>query len=333
MRNRFERPRIGVIIEKPLRDQLFTHSDRQRLDGLGEVIWAESESQLTQNQAVEILADCHIAVGSWMAPLPSRELLAACPHLVLWEHVAGSVKHMFGPHLEGSDLIIASCKPALADVVAEMTLGQVILGLRRVFENAAENKTTIVGHPPKLRVLMNSKIGVVGASLIGQRVIRLLQPFGCEILVYDPYFSADEIDRMGGIKVNRLLDLCEASDVVTLHTPDLPETRPLMGAAEFAAMRDEAIFINTARGRCVDEAALVCHLQQGRLFAFLDVSWPEPPPIDSPLRRLPNVVYTSHIAGPPCVNLGYQAVNDIEAFIGGGMPEYVFTPEMLTTTA
>ena len=98
-------------------------------------------------------------------------------------------------------------------------------------------------------------------------------------------------------------------------------------------MKDDAIFINTARGRCIDERALVCELEKGRLTAFLDVSWPEPAPLDSPLRRLPNVVYNSHIAGPPCFNLGHQAVNDIEAFLNGGMPEYVFSPEMLVNTA
>jgi phosphoglycerate dehydrogenase-like enzyme len=328
-----ENPRIGVMIEKPLRDRLFTASDMQRLNRLGDVAWTESETPLTQEQAMELLADCRIAVGSWKSPLPSAELLRACPHLILWEHAAGSVKHMFGPHLAESDLVVACCKPALADVVAEMTLGQIILGLRRVFENAADNKTAVVGHPPQLRVLMGSTVGVVGASLTGRRVIRLLQPFGCEILVYDPYVSADEIDRMGATKTDRLIDLCAASDVVTLHTPDIPATRKMIGSREMAVMKDDAIFINTSRGACIDEAALVCHLQRGRLTAFLDVSWPEPTPIDSPLRRLPNAFYTSHIAGPPCFNLGRQAVNDIEAFVTGGVPEYIFTPAMLTTTA
>jgi len=333
MRRNFDRPRIGVIIEQPLRNKIIAKSDQYRLNQLGDVTWATSKTHLTPDQAIEILADCHIAVGSWKSPMPSAELLDACPHLVLWEHAAGSVKHMFGAHIDERSLIIASCKPALADVVAEMTLGQIILGLRRVFENADENRRTVAPHPPKLRVLMGSTVGVVGASLIGRRVIRLLQPFGCDIRVYDPYVCADEIDRMGATKVERLIDLCAAGDVVTLHTPDIPATKNLIGAREIAAMKDDAIFINTARGACVDEAALLCALQNGRLLAFLDVSNPEPAPADSPLRRLPNVVYTSHIAGPPCFNLGHQAVNDIEAFVGGGMPEYIFTHDMLTITA
>lgn len=106
-----------------------------------------------------------------------------------------------------------------------------------------------------------------------------------------------------------------------------------MGGPEFQAMRDDAVFINTARGVCVDEAALVAELEQGRLFAFLDVTWPEPPAADSPFRRLPNVVYTSHIAGPESANLGHQAVNDIAAYLQGGSPMAIVTEDMLGYTA
>lgn len=326
-------PKIGVIIHRPLRDQLFTCADQKRLDEMGDVVWTESSHPLTVDAAADLLSDCDIAVGSWGSPFPSTELLKACPKLKLWEHAAGSVKYMFGPHLEGRSLIIASCKPALADVVAEMTLGQIILGLRRAFENSVDNRADIVGHPPRLKVLMGSTIGVVGASLIGRRVINLLKPFGCDIALYDPYTSYAEAEELGAEKVEHLLDLCRRSDVVTLHTPDIPETKGMIGAREFAAMRDDAIFINTARGACVDEEALIAELSRGRLLAFLDVSWPEPTPIDSPFRTLPNVVYTSHIAGPPCPNLGRQAVGDIEAFLNGGTPQYVVTPEMLGITA
>ena len=326
-------PRIGVVIHQPLRSQLYTHADQKRLDALGNVVWTEETQPLSIDAAIEVLQDCEIGVGSWGSPAPSPELLKACPSLKLWVHTAGSVKYMFGPHLEGRSLTIASCKPALADVVAEMTLGQIILGLRRVFENAVDNKTDVAGHPPRLKVLMGSTIGIVGASLIGRRVIKLLQPFGCDILLYDPYVDSDEAFILGTVKVDNLTELCGRSDVITLHTPDIPATNGLMGAAQFAAMRDDAIFINTARGACVDEAALIANLTMGRLLAFLDVTMPEPPSIDSPFRKLPNVVYTSHIAGPPCFNLGRQAVDDIESFLRGGEPQYVVTPEMLAITA
>jgi phosphoglycerate dehydrogenase-like enzyme len=326
-------PKIGVVIHTTLRDALFIPEDRARLNALGDVTWTDSAKPISTEEACRILADCEIGVGSWQTPYPNAALVAACPRLKLWEHVAGTVKHMFGPHLAGRDLIIASCKTANADSVAEMTLGEIILGLRRVFENAAANRLGPAPKPANLKLVYGSTIGIVGASQIGRRVIRLLQPFGCTILVYDPFLSEEQAGQMGVRRVPDLVRLCAESDVVSLHTPNLPETRHILGAREFAAMKDNAIFINTARGACVDEAALIAELRQGRLFAFLDVTSPEPPAPDSPLRRLPNVVYTSHIGGPATPNLGRQAVDDIAAFLRGDAPLCVVTEEELSYTA
>ena len=323
--------RIGVLIPPPLRDQLFTRADQDRLDLLGDVRW--TGQPLSAEGAAVWLADCRIGVGSWGTAFPTRALLDACPHLELWEHAAGSVKHMFEDLEARRALTIASCKPALADVVAEMTLGQIILGLRRAFENAVANRAGVAGHPAGLKTLLGSTVGVVGASQIGRRVLGLLRPFGCGLLVYDPYLSTGEAAKMGAESIADLCDLCARCDVVSLHVPDIPETQGMLGAREFAAMRPGAIFINTARGACVDEAALIAELSRGRLTAFLDVTEPEPPAWDSPFRRLPGVVYTSHIAGPACFNLGRQAVDDIAAFLAGGRPQYVVTPDMLATTA
>ena len=328
------KPRIGVIIHTPLRDKLFAPEDRRRLEKLGRVRWTDSAEPLTDAAAAEVLADGDVGVGSWGTPCPkSPELMAACPKLGLWEHVAGTVRHMFGPHLAGRKLTIASCKTAIADNVAEATLGQIILGLRRLFENAAANRAGKAAWPAKMKALRGSTVGVVGGSEVGRRVIRLLEPFGCRILLYDPFVTARQALAMGAERAADLLKLCRASDCVTLHTPALPSTARLLRAAHFRAMRDEAVFINTARGMCIDEAALIRELAKGRLWAFLDVTEPEPAADDSPLRRLPNVVLTSHMAGLPWFNMGAQAVDDIAAFLGGRRPLCVQTEEMLDRIA
>ena len=98
-------------------------------------------------------------------------------------------------------------------------------------------------------------------------------------------------------------------------------------------MRDDCVFINTARGGCVDQQALIDELRKQRLFAFLDVTDPEPAPADSPLRKLPNVVLTSHIAGMAEHRIGRQAVDDVEAFLSGRQPRLVITEEMLDRLA
>ena len=327
------RPRIGVVIHTELRKQLFHPEDWARLLTLGEVKATESPTPLSTDDACRLLADCDIGIGSWQTPWPNAQLVAACPNLRLWEHAAGTVKHFFGPHLEGRDLAIASCKTAIADCVAEMTLAEIILGLRGVFPNAAANRQGIAPKPSPCRVVFGSTIGVIGASEVGKRVMKLLLPFEPTILLYDPFVSEEQAREMGVTRVDDLLDLCRRSDVITLHTPDIPACRPALSAPHFAAMRDDAIFINTARGACIDEPALIAQLQQGRLFAFLDVSTPEPATVDSLLRALPNVVYTSHIAGPPATLLGQQAVNDVAAFAQGRSPLCVVTADMLAHTA
>lgn len=324
---------IGVIIHAPLRDALFSPQDKARLATLGHVRWTDSATPLSLDEACAFLADCEIGVGSWGTAYPTAPLLDACPQLRLWEHVAGSVKHMFGPHMDGRALTIASCAPAIAANVAEMALGELIIGLKRVLTNAAANSTGPAEKPANSQPLGASTIGVIGASNVGRQLIRLLHLFGATVLLYDPYVSDEQAAQLGVCLVGDLTELCAASHAVTLHTPALPATHHLLGAREFHAMRDDAVFVNTSRGSCIDEVALLHELAQGRLFAFLDVSDPEPCAADSPLHRLPNVVYTSHIAGGAEYKLGRQAVDDITAFLHGEDPLMAVQPTMLAQMA
>lgn len=326
---------IGVVIHRPLCETLFAPRDRARLEFLGQVRWFDGQTPATPEQAASLLAGCAVGLGSWGTPHPGQPVVAAaCPDLRLWEHAAGTVKHMFQPHLRGRDLLIASCKTAIADSVAEMTLGEIILGRRGVPRNALANRT--VGADRRAgcgAVLYDATVGVVGASEVGRRVIALLRPFRCRILLHDPHCPPERATAMGAERVSDLLALCRACDVLTLHTPYLPTTHHLLGAEHFRALPDHAVFINTARGACIDEAALVGELARGRLSAFLDVSDPEPAAEDSPLRRLDNVVYTSHIAGPRSTSIGAQAVDDIAAFLAGKRPQAVIGWDDLATTA
>lgn len=325
--------RIGVTIEVPLRDMLFTPEDRQRLDRLGDVTWTCKGSKLTCREMSDLLADCEIAVASWNDVGLNAEIAAACPKLRLWEHVAGSVKHMFGPWLEGRDITIASCAPANAENVAEHTLGLLIVGLKRVIPNAQANRSGGYPKPANPRVLGTSTIGVVGASQVGLRVIRMLRPFGPRILLYDPHISQEEAARLGVELTRDLVALCACSDAVTLHAPALPSTRGMVGRRELQVMPDDAVLVNTARGAIIDEAALIAELEKGRLFAMLDVTEPEPTADDSPLRRLPNVVLNSHIAGQADFKMGRQAVDDVERFLRSQRPLMAVTADMLDRVA
>ena len=327
-------PRIGVIIPQFRVEQLFVEADKRRLEALGRVTWSPENRDLSLEEAGQLLADCTIGVGSWGTVHPGKPgLLDAAPQLRLWEHAAGSVRFMFTEAIDGREITIASCAPAIAEGVAEYTLGEIIAGLRRIIPNSQANRAGGKNPAQGRRILPFATIGVVGASSVGRAVIRMLKPFGCRILVFDPFLSAAEAEQLDVEKVDDLTALCAASHAVTLHTPSLPATRHMMAAEQFQAMPDDGVFINTSRGSCVDEAALIAECRKGRLMAFLDVSDPEPAADDSPLRQLPNVIYTSHIAGGATPLIGRQVVDDIEAFLAGRSPKMAVTSAMLERIA
>jgi len=328
------KPRIGVVIHTDLLSTIFTRRDVTRLKRLGDVRWTSKAQPLTAAEAVEVLRGCTVGVGSWGTPRADADVLAACPELKLWVHAAGSVKGHFGPHLAGRDLAIVSCKYAIGVNVADAAVAELVIGLRKILQNAADNRGGKAKGPPGRKFIATSTVGVLGASDVGRRTMKLLRALGCgELLLFDPYVDAAEARRLGAVKVDDVTELCRRSDAITLHTPALPATRHIIGREQLAAMRDDTVIVNTARGTCIDEQALVEELGKGRLLAFLDVTDPEPAADDSPLRRLPNVVLTSHIAGGPAPNIGTQVVDDIRRWLAGKRPVGLVTADMLERLA
>ncbi|GIX06591.1 MAG: hypothetical protein KatS3mg115_0994 [Candidatus Poribacteria bacterium] len=94
-----------------------------------------------------------------------------------------------------------------------------------------------------------------------------------------------------------LNDLFARSDIVSLHAPAIPETEKMVGEEQLRRLRPGAVLINTARGALIDHEALYRVAQEGKIQVFLDVTLPEPLPAEHPLRRLPNVYITPHMAG------------------------------------
>ena len=183
-----------------------------------------------------------------------------------------------------------------SEAVAEMAMALALSATRRVTEfDKLLRAGAKIERPKILGVEMWRKtVGVIGLGNIGSRVARKWQgAFEARILYYDPYVSSNEYHRLP-----RLEELLQQSDLVSIHVPLTDETRNMIGAPQLALMKKTAVLVNTSRGGLVDEAALYDALKQGRLFAAgLDVWDVEPPPKDSPLLSLPNVVGTPHAAG------------------------------------
>ena len=131
--------------------------------------------------------------------------------------------------------------------------------------------------------------------------------------------------------------LLAESDVVSLHAPALDSTRHMINGRALSLMKDRAILINTARGALVDEEALAQALRGGKLkYACLDVTDPEPPAADSPLRGIPNCIMTPHLAGLANngkLKIGAHVADEIGRFLTGGTLVSEITQAMLATIA
>lgn len=146
--------------------------------------------------------------------------------------------------------------------------------------------------------LSEMTVGLIGYGHIGTKVVRLLKPFGCRILVCDPYVPLSAEDREDDVEQVDLDTLLKRSDVVSLHARVTEETKGFLAAPEFARMKPGAYFINTARGPMVNYDDLYQALKSRHVRgAMLETFWLEPPPPDSPLLKLDNVTLTPHIAG------------------------------------
>jgi D-3-phosphoglycerate dehydrogenase len=172
--------------------------------------------------------------------------------------------------------------------------------------------------------LSEMTVGLIGYGAIGTRVVKLLKPFGCRILVCDPYVQLAEDDRQDGVLHVSLDRLVAESDVVSLHPRVTPETTKMINAETLARMKPGAYLINTARGPLVDYQALTAALQSRHLRgAALETFGVEPVPPDWPLLTLPNVTLTPHIAGASVRTVKYAAgliAEELRRYLAGEPP-------------
>jgi phosphoglycerate dehydrogenase-like enzyme len=270
------------------------------------------------------LAGADILLTCWGAPRIDERVLALAPDLRAVVHAAGSIRWLVTDACWDAGLQISSAAWVNALPVAEYTVAAILMAGKRMLavrDEYRRRRGTRVDPSAFYAGAGNyhRTIGIVGASLVGRRVLQLLQAFDLDLLLYDPFVSPAAAAELGAVPVG-LDELCARSDVVSVHAPELPSTRHLIDAAQLARMRDGATVINTARGSLVDQDALIFETSSGRLNAVIDVTEPDVLPADSPLYDLPNVLLTPHIAGSTgneLFRLGKAAADEVVRFAAG----------------
>lgn len=277
---------------------------------------------LTQGKAADLLRRTDILITGWGCPAITRDILEAAPELKLIAHAAGTVKGFLSPDVLDAGIMVTHAAEANAIPVAEFTLAAIIFANKQVFRfrdiyRADRSRARVFPMTSGPVGNFGRTIGIIGASRIGRRVIELLEPFHCRVLLHDPYIGARDAAALGVESVS-LDELMRLSDVVSIHAPALPSTQGMIDRRHLALMPDGATLINTARGIIVDQDDLIDELRTGRIDAIIDVTHPEVPAPSSALYDLPNVFLTPHIAGAignEREMLGEYVVEEIERFV------------------
>ncbi len=288
---------------------------------------------------LDLLADVDVIFSGWGGPLLDETFLNAAPRLKAFFYGAGSIRGIMTDAFWERDIPITSAAAANAVPVAEFTLAQIILSLKQVWR--ATTLTRTQGHYPthaELNVpgLYKSTVGLISLGVIGRMVAEHLQHFQVNIIAYDPFINPDIADQLN-IELCSLDDVFRRADVVSLHSPWLPETVGMITGEHFRMMKPYASFINTARGAIVREEEMIAALQdRPDLTALLDVTYPEPPPSGSPLYTLPNIVLTPHIAGSmdtECHRMGRYMVEELQRFLNQEPLHYAVSQEQFARMA
>ncbi|WP_323960135.1 hydroxyacid dehydrogenase [Arthrobacter sp. JZ12] len=318
------KPEALVVMGSTTFADQFDSSRLERLGqlvNLGDPVWTNS---LDAPELSTRLANVEVLVTSWGVPRLNAERLAAMPKLRAVFHCAGTIRDFVSDELWARNILVTNCADVNAVPVAEFTFASILLAGKRAqfLANDARNfraDWSYIGNHGDLGNIGRT-IGVIGFSRVGRRVVKLMERIqDATCLVVDPYADPRDVAAAGG-RLVPLDEMLPVADVVTIHAPELPATRHMIGAPQLAAMKDHATLINTARGSLVDTSALEEACRSGRIQAILDVTDPEPLPADSVLYDLPNVVITPHIAG----SLGTEtrrmsdaALDELERYLSG----------------
>lgn len=199
--------------------------------------------------------------------------------------------------------------------VTEMTLGFMIALLRNLYSTSLQLKQGDWNKSGGVN-LSGKTVGIIGLGHIGKELVRMLAPFGCEILANDIISQPDFCHDHGVREVSKE-ELIRRAQIITIHTPLTDLTRNLFNADTFAQMRPDAVLINTARGGLVDEEALYqALLNQQIAAAASDVYLVEPPPTEG-LISLNNFFCTPHIGGnsqESVYAMGHSAIEHLKKF-------------------
>ncbi len=295
---------------------------------------------LSESNTEKMLNETDIILSTWGMPRFEKSFISQkMPFLKAVFYGAGSVQGFAHEFLDENKIVV-SAWGANAVPVAEFTVAQIILaakGYFQRFKHTSEKTWENRSAGGYFKGNYNSKIGIIGAGMIGKLVIRMLnEAYKMDIYVFDPFLSDEEASSLGVKKVS-LEYIFSNCDVISNHLANNAQTAGMLNGNLFSLMSNNSAFINTGRGAQVVEDDLCRAMAEcpGRV-ALLDVTYPEPPVNGSPLYTLPNIFLSPHIAGSigdEVCRMGEFMYDELCRFLDDKPLLYSVTKSMLATMA
>ncbi len=250
-------------------------------------------TRFNKNELIEYIKDADgIIVG---LEIIDEEVLDNCKHLKIVSKYGVGLNNIDLEACKKRDISIGWTGGVNKLSVAEMTLGYMLMLCRNLFVTSNELKNGIWNKSGGFQ-LTNKTIGIIGVGHIGKEVVRLLQPFGCTILVND-IINQEEYYQENGLIETTKEEIFQKCDIITIHTPYDDTTHNLVSHDEFSMMKSSAFIINSARGGIINEEYLKEALQDKKIAGAAIDAYVEEPPSDKELLSLPNLICTPHIGG------------------------------------
>jgi D-3-phosphoglycerate dehydrogenase len=284
--------KVAVHTDAPL--QYLEGSPEAKILGEGGVELRGRRCQ-SEDETVELARDAD-AVLNGMVPL-TRRVIERLPRALVIARYGVGVDNVDLEAATAAGIAVVYVPDYCVEEVSNHALALLLGWARQLTRSDALLRAGQWGweYAAQMQSVHQQKLGIVGAGRIGLALARKALALSMEVAAFDPQVSAAALEAQG-VRPLPLDELLAQSDYVSVHTPLLPGTRHLIGAAQLARMKPTAFLINTARGAVIDEKALVEALRAGRIAgAGLDVFEAEPLPADSPLRGLPNTIITPHV--------------------------------------
>ncbi|HEX2739710.1 MAG TPA: hydroxyacid dehydrogenase [Rubrobacter sp.] len=330
------RPRGLYVLASDAFDRIYGEPERADIAALVEV---EDVPQTAETVAknLDVLDGVEVILSGWGAPVFDGAFLEAAGDLRAVFYGAGSVRSFVTDALWKRNVRVVSAYSANAVPVSEYALAAILFSLKRGWRLAASVKQersfpTVSAMPGAY----GSTVGIISLGATGRMLRERLRPFDVRVVAHDPYVTIEEAAELG-VELMTLDPLFMEADVVSLHTPWLPETEGMIRGSHLASMKQGATLVNTSRGAVVREGEMVSVLKdRPDLTAVLDVTHPEPPEPDSPLYDLSNVVLTPHIAGSQgdeCRRMGRLVVDELRRYVAGEPLEHEITKERAAVMA